>query len=200
MQDNSHTSISIIKNHVEKWRRANRLSRETMVQFIVEAHETHGFDVVSGIEFSPNAKDTYERMKVNADRVYRWLDDVTTDKNLMPANFMVSVLAALPADVRVACMSEMFCSIGVVASTSDGAIDEELEVNQHLPIIMKETHEALQSVVKLNEGLDEKNLLSAHQEIGEAINTMSRFQRLVKRAIAVRSKVGSAIRLVSRAK
>lgn len=196
MQSTPHTSISILKNHVEKWRKQNQYSRETAAAYIVEAHEALGFDMTTGIRFDPHIKDAYERMKVNSARIYRWLDDVTTDRNLLPANFMISVLAALPLDLRVACFSEMFCCVGVVASASDSSVEEELEVNRHLPGMMKETHEALQSVVQLTSGLDEKNLLNAHQEVGEAIHTMTRFQKLVKRAIAVRSKVGQALRVV----
>lgn len=196
MQNTSHTMISTLKNHFEAWRKANNFSRETAVAYVVEAHEAHGFDVVSGIRFDPNTKDAYDRMKVNADRVYRWLDDVTTDRNLLPTNFIPSILAALPLECRVACVSEMFAPISVFASAAESAEDEELEVNRHLPGMMKETHEALQAVVHLNSGLDEKNLLSAHQEIGEAIHVMSRFQKLVKRAIAVRSKVGQVLRVV----
>lgn len=40
-------------------------------------------------------------MKVNADRVFRWLDDGTKDTNLVPANFVPSILAALPTDLKV---------------------------------------------------------------------------------------------------
>ncbi len=196
MQNTPHTLISVLKTHVEQWRKENDFSRETAVAYIVDAHEAHSFDVVSGLRFDPYTKDAYERMKVNSARVYRWLDDVTTDRNLLPANFIPSILAALPLERRVACVNQMFASIGLLATATEGAEDEELEVNRHLPGMMKETHEALQAVVHLNSGLDEKNLLSAHQEIGEAIHVMSRFQKLVKRAIAVRSKVGQVLRVV----
>lgn len=196
MQNTPHTLISVLKNHVEQWRKENDFSRETAAAYIVEAHEELGLDVATGLRFDPHIKDAYERMKVNSCRIYRWLDDVTTDKNLLPANFIPSVLAALPMARRVACVSEMFLLVGVVASASDVIAEEELDVNRHLPGIMKETHEALQSVVQLNSGIDEKNLLSAHQEIDEAIQSMTRFQRLVKRAIAVRSKIGKALRVV----
>lgn len=196
MRNTSLTLITILKNHVEQWRKENDYSRETAVAYIVEAHEALGADVITGIRFDPHIKDAYERMKVNSCRVYRWLDDVTTDKNLLPTNFIPSILAALPVERRVACVSEMFAPIGLVASATSEALEGELDVNRHLPSIMKETHEALQAVVHLQAGVDDKNLLSAHQEIDEAIQSMTRFQRLVKRAIAVRSKIGKALRVV----
>lgn len=196
MCSESHTTISVIKTHFEKWRKEQRYSRETAIQFVTNAHEALGFDVVSGIRFNPNTDDVFERQHCNAERVYRWLDDVTTDRNLLPANFIPSILAALPLSERVACMNDLLHSVGLVVSAIDEGIEEDLEVNRHLPGMMKETHEALQSVVQLNAGIDEKNLLSAHQEIDEAIQSMTRFQRLVKRAIAVRSKIGKALRVV----
>lgn len=196
MRSESHTPISVIKTHFEKWRKENRFSRETAIQFVTEAHEALGFDVVSGIRFDPTTQDAFDRQRINAERVYRWLDDVTTDRNLLPANFIPSILAALPLAERVACVNELLSGVGLVASALDDGGEDELEVNRHLPGMMKETHEALQAVVQLNSNMDEKNLLHTHQEVGEAIHAMTRFQKLVKRAIAVRTKVGQALRVV----
>lgn len=196
MQSTSHTTIATIKNYVEAWRKANQFSRETAVQIIVETHEKLGFDVVSGIHFSPNTKDAYERMKVNADRVYRWLDDVTTDRNLLPANFMVSVIAALPIEMREACVSEIFFKIDIVAEACKHSDECDLNVSEHLPELMKETHEALHSSAILATGLTDENLLTAKKELGDAEQKIGRFRRLVLGAIAARNRIGKALRVV----
>ena len=196
MRSESHTLISVIKTHFEKWRKENRMSRETAIQFVTEAHEALNFDVVSGIRFDPITQDTFDRQRINAERVYRWLDDVTTDRNLLPANFIPSILAALPLAERVACVNELLSGVGLVVSALDEAGEDEMEVNRHLPSLMKETHEALQAAVLLSGGMDDKSLLHTDQEVGEAIQSMTRYQRLVRRAMALRSKVGQALRVV----
>ncbi len=96
MRDVSHkTWIAIVLDHVNAWRKANGWSRETVVQMIVEAHECTNGPVVTGIKFEPHTADTFERWKVNADRVFRWLDDSSKDTNLLPTNFIPSILAAM---------------------------------------------------------------------------------------------------------
>ncbi|MCS9500340.1 hypothetical protein N1E27_29850, partial [Pseudomonas aeruginosa] len=92
MRTESHTLISTLLGVVNQWRRREGWSRETVVQHIVEAHERIQGALVTGIVFDPPTRDTTERMKVNADRVFRWLDDGTKDTNLVPANFVPSIL------------------------------------------------------------------------------------------------------------
>lgn len=83
MRSESHTLISTLLGVVNQWRRREGWSRETVVQQIVEAHERIQGALVTGIVFDPPTRDTTERMKVNADRVFRWLDDGTKDTNLV---------------------------------------------------------------------------------------------------------------------
>ncbi|MBN0437935.1 hypothetical protein JTM67_36255, partial [Pseudomonas aeruginosa] len=84
MRNESHTLISTLLGVVNQWRRREGWSRETVVQHIVEAHERIQGALVTGIVFDPPTRDATERMKVNADRVFRWLDDGTKDTNLVP--------------------------------------------------------------------------------------------------------------------
>lgn len=96
------TWIAIIREHLDAWRRENHWSRETLVQQIVEAHERLRFDRLTGLRFEPSTTDPYNRQKVNAERVYRWLDDLTKDKNLLGANLLPSILAGMPVERRLA--------------------------------------------------------------------------------------------------
>ena len=83
MRDVSHkTWIAIVLDHVNAWRKANGWSRETVVQMIVEAHDRMNGQVVTGIKFEPHTADTFERWKVNADRVFRWLDDSSKERRV----------------------------------------------------------------------------------------------------------------------
>ncbi len=79
MRSMSQTTITILRDEITEYRRGKRLSRETVAAGIVDAHERLGADVVTGIRFEPKTVDAFERTKVNADRIFRWLDDVTKD-------------------------------------------------------------------------------------------------------------------------
>lgn len=75
--------ITILREHVEAWRKSNDWSRESMADLIVKAHEDIGGPAFSGIRFDPPTKDAFERMRVNADRIFRWLDDSTIAASLL---------------------------------------------------------------------------------------------------------------------
>jgi hypothetical protein len=127
MRQVPHTLIGTIREHVIKWRTELRLSREKIVQIIVEAHEQVGD--VSGIVFDPMTRDEDERRKVNAERVFRWLDDQSKENNLLPANFIPSILAAMPIERRAACASEILVSIGLGVRMLDESDDADPDIN-----------------------------------------------------------------------
>src|SRR5471030_1880418 len=101
MRNESHqTFIGTMRDHVIAWRKREGWSRESVVAAIVDAHELTEGPATTGIAFDPTTRDVFERQKVNADRVFRWLDDEGKDTNLLPANFIHSIWAAMPIDVR----------------------------------------------------------------------------------------------------
>lgn len=128
MRNESHTLISTLLGVVNQWRRREGWSRETVVQHIVEAHERIQGALVTGIVFDPPTRDTTERMKVNADRVFRWLDDGTKDTNLVPANFVPSILAALPTDLKVQALGDILTPLGVSVRLIGGDAGQRPEV------------------------------------------------------------------------
>lgn len=178
MQRSSHTWIATIRDAVEAWRKQQGWSRETAAQMIVEAHEREGLHRVSGIVFDPQTRDTYERMKVNADRIFRWLDDVTKDNNLLCANFIPSILAALPSDLRMHLVDDLLRGHGMacrmVATESD-----ESPIGM-LRSMMIESSEAQQAVAALLDGEDPGELEHAQHQIAEAREVLRNAQNMVE--------------------
>jgi hypothetical protein len=183
MQHSSHhpSWISIVRDAVEAWRKQNGWSRETAAQMIVEAHERNGLHQVSGIVFDPHTRDAYARMKVNADRIFRWLDEVTKDRNLLPANFILSILTALPADLRMHTINKMLwpvelgCrQIGAVCSSRPLAL---------LQAMLAEAADAESAVAALVDGIDPGELETAHQKLTEAITAFTRARDTVESLI-----------------
>lgn len=197
MQHETHSDLSILRHHFNAWRKANQFSRETAVQLVVEAHEQGGFDIASNIRFEPPTRDAFERMRVNADRVTRWLDDETKENNLLPFNFHKSILAALPLSYRAAAMNDMYRCIGIAVHAID--VEEgELNINHHLCDIVKETGEAVQAVAQLHASTDHTALLRADKEAAEAVESLSKFRRVLAKAIEKSKKVAQVFHVKGR--
>lgn len=170
MRNMSQSLIAILLEEISEYRRVHRLSRETVAQAIVEAHERLGADSVTGIRFEPKTVDAFERTKVMADRIFRWLDDKTKDGNLLPANFLPSILAGLPEEVTRRALDRILMPLGFAVRA--------LAVQQPLvpfsvvvaTTLMREQNEAGIAVTGLIDGYDRRELEGAHQQVSEAID------------------------------
>ncbi|WP_341743114.1 hypothetical protein [Azonexus hydrophilus] len=184
MQRATHPSpIGIIRDHIEAWRRDNRWSRETVADMIVQAHVRIGGPVFSGIVFEPPTTDTFERMRVNADRVFRWLDDTTKDKNLLPCNFLLSVLAALPEDRRVVLLNDLLAPLALhVEAGGDGDDDvshaELVEAFQH---IVDHSAQATVATSLLLDGISPGEVEHAEKKLGLIASTVKKARGLMAR-------------------
>jgi hypothetical protein len=183
MRDVSHkTLIAIVLDHVNAWRKANCWSRETVVQEIVKAHIHIGGAEATGIRFEPQTADTFERWKVNADRVFRWLDDSSKDTNLLPANFLLSVLAAMPLDVRQHCLDDVLRGVGVAVRPLVG-VAQGMDTIETLRGLISENSDAQRAVAALLNGATHDELLSAQRELAESVATTQAALASVEAAI-----------------
>ncbi|WMD23327.1 hypothetical protein RAS12_13430 [Achromobacter seleniivolatilans] len=176
--------IAVVRDHVSAWRKSLDWSRETLVDSIVKAHESLNGPAVTGIRFEPPTGDTFSRMKVNADRVSRWLDDESKENNLLPANFLPSVLAAMPHDRRRHCVDDLLRSLNLAVRTlaTDGA--ETLSVGQ-LGNVLREQAEASAALAALLDGKATKGeLIQAHRETSESIVALRQARATVERQMA----------------
>lgn len=191
MRHESHkTWISILREAVNDWRKREQWSRETVAQRIVETHELRRLDDLTGIRFEPNTRDAFERTKVNADRIFRWLDDETKDSSLLPANFIDTVLGALPADLRMRCVDEMLRPLGIASRSLEDTEDSALDVRHHLCDMIREDSEAQRAIADLMDGANPHSLERAHREVTESIEANTRIRRVIEGAM---SKVGKVM-------
>lgn len=178
MKNNLHgkTLIGAIREHVIAWRKVEGWSRETVAQLIVEAHEQVG--EVSGIVFEPETRDVCEIREVNAQRIFRWLDDETKSGNLLPANFIPSILAAMPTERRLACASEIMVMIGLGACLPSESDDEQLDIN-HVFEAQMAHGKALQAATAAVQNPTPENLEAADLHMTQAIEKTKRMSRLI---------------------
>ena len=170
MRDQSQkTLIGIVREYLGVWRKREGWSRETLADQLVQAHMQAGAHLSTGIEFSDH-RDTFERMKNNADRVFRWLDDESKDSTLLPSNFLPSVLAAMPVDLRLRCLDEILSPLGLEVRTRDKSNSPALDVALHLVSNIKESAEAQVAVAALQDGATDAELDRALAEVTDQRN------------------------------
>lgn len=185
MRNESHsvTLIGTMRAAIGEWRKREGWSRETAVQVIVEAHEKLAAPAATGIVFDPNTRDTFERAKVNADRVFRWLDDEGKDNNLLPANFIPSILAAMPADIRLHCLDAILRPLGVAVAGLDATAPADFDATPHLVSMIKEGGEAQLALVAVKPGASIATLESALKEVGDVRESTNRAAHAISAAI-----------------
>lgn len=182
--ESNRTLIAIVREHTSAWRKSLGWSRETMVDAIVQAHDQRGGPATTGIRFEPHTQDTFARTKVNADRVFRWLDDETKDNNLLPANFLPSVLAAMPHDRRRHCVDDLLRPLNLAVRTlaTEGS---DVMCIALLATVLREQAEASAALAALLDGqATREELIQAHRETSESIVALRQARATVERQMA----------------
>lgn len=169
-------SLTLLR-YVNAWRKRDGLSREAAAVTIVEAYRAVGEPPV-GSDFRAS-KDAYEDARINAQRVFRWLDDQTKDCTLLPFNFAPAILAALPPDLCLACVDELLFGLGLSARRVEGGL-AGAQVATVLASVAKESGEATASLADLVDGATPAELDRAHREVTEAVAANTEALRLVE--------------------
>ena len=189
-RDMRRTLIAIVMDYVNRWRKANGWSRETVSHVIVEAHQKTGGEEITGIVFDHSRQDAFTRHKNAADRIFRWLDDSTKDSNLLPANFLLSILAAMPMDMRVACLNDLLRSICVTVRPFV-ACQDRFDAADMLRRVIKDQSEAEMALVDLVDGATYEELTKASKELSDVIVVVTDVQRRIETAIRRRNEKDS---------
>ncbi|AEJ01235.1 hypothetical protein Nit79A3_1403 [Nitrosomonas sp. Is79A3] len=168
MQHKSHKRswISVVSDHVEGWKSANKWSRETTAEAIVNKYHEIYPNGLPGVEEFSNHPDMFTRNRVNATRIFRWLDDRTKDKNFLDSNFLSVILQALPDGIRLHCLNEMLRPMDIVAGSVEqqGIISQDKPIS-HLKSLIKESAEACHAITDLIDGETYDELVKAQQEL-----------------------------------
>lgn len=174
MRNDSHkprkTVIAMVRDALDSWRKVNRWSQSTAVEEVVQAHHAIGADVSTEILFEDAraGRDEIARQKVNAERVYRWLDE-DKSHNLLPANFLPSVLAALPMDSRVELANDILAPCGLAVRAIQPGEQSGFNPMEHLGALLTEFPQAKQALMKMASCDSHETALAAMRELDDAI-------------------------------
>lgn len=166
MRHDPHTFIGLISKCVNTWRKREGWSRETVVIEILRTYSAAGGEVTTGITFGNSEGDMITKAKVNAERLYRWLDDVNKDNNLLPANLVPFIILALPMDIRLELVNQMLTGSRLAARIIDSDVDGCIVAA--VAAMAKEGGEGVAALVTLNENSTPEEIDRAHREVSEA--------------------------------
>lgn len=179
--------VAILRAEIEAWRTASRMSREAVAIVIIEAHEASGADAATEISFQFAGSDSYDRAKKSAQKIFRWLDEGN-----LPAQLVPSILAALPPERRLTCLSQMYCGLGIEVRPVNSDDVAVVNLTTHLPVVMKEAGEAQLALVSLPAEATDAALFAVHRELTEAEQACANAARDVMATITARQAGRSA--------
>lgn len=171
-----------LREQVQAWCKREGLSREDAASAIVQQHYGAGFDARSGIVFeelyrraAPEASaqrlpPTERALRTAADRIFRWLDDETKDKNLLPASFLPSMLLALPEEDSLNVVNSILAPIGMEAFTrlpQRRTSESDLKPAELLRDLVLRTGDAEKALAEMLDGIDPGELGAARKELRE---------------------------------
>jgi hypothetical protein len=179
---NNETWIALTLKHLNSWRGEQGWGRESLVSEIEKAHDSIAGPARMGIRFEPKTTDVFERMKVNADRVYRWLDDQTKESNLLTLNFTESILSAMPTDVALNWLNDLLMPKGFVVRSMLNTKHDVFNVKK-LQDMITEYGEAQVSVAALLDGCSQQELLDARRQLSDALEITQKMMAAAEASI-----------------
>ena len=186
----------LIKDMIDGWRRGLQLSQSKIVARVVEAHKAIDGERVTEILFEEerSGRDLTHCQKINMQKVYRWLganDHNEDGPGNMPANFLPSVLAALPMDLRIQLANDILAPCGLVAHSATISSEDAFDPSQHVVTMLKELPEAKKAAFDLTRCGSDEALKRAHIEGIEAKQALAAFIDSVEGEMAKRGTLRS---------
>ena len=189
MQSKLHRKswVSIVAFHVDVWKTSNKWSRETRAEAIVSAYNRIYPNGLPGIKEFSQASDLFRRLSTDACCIFRWLDDITKDRNLLEANFLPVILEAMPEDIRLNCINDLLRPMNVVSQSISAEPVTDTFTLSSVKNLIKEGSDACQAVADLVDGETYDELVKAQQELIELEKSTRDIQLTISKKLAARN-------------
>lgn len=190
------TWVESLKRHLSAWKKEAGISEITMFDEIVKAHDRISGPTKTGIHFS-DGKDEYNRQKANAIRIKRLLVDdeegIGREQADQLVNLMPSILAAMPAHLRISFLNEYLSPLDLHVAANEEAGDGTVGISD-LAEMMHEDAKAQQSLAAVLQNQDVAVLTEAHNAILKSIETKKQKGRFIAAMIRAKTATGSALK------
>jgi hypothetical protein len=192
--ESHETWVDSLKRHLSAWKKESGRSEMTLFDEIVAAHVRIGGPLKTGIRFN-DGEDTFNRQKANAMRIKRLLSDepVSDEQADQLVNLMPSILAALPAHLRISFLNEYLSPLDLHVVANDA--DEEGEVGlSGLTETLHKDSRVHQTMAAVIQNPDIATLKAAQVAIQDAIETKKKHGRIVTAMLRAKTGAGAAIK------
>ena len=165
---------ALIKDMLDGWRRIRRWSQSAVIDEVVRAHKSIDAERSTEIIFEEErpGRDLTHCQKINMQKVYRWLGSGESDDDSpgnMPANFLPSVLAALPLDLRIQLANDILAPSGLAVRALSVGEDGEFDPIDHLAVFLVEFPQAKQAVMKMSVCRSKDTAMQAIKELDDVV-------------------------------
>ncbi len=176
------THVESLKRHLNAWNKESGMSEMTMFDEIVAAHIRIGGPEKTGIHFS-DGKDEYNRQKANAIRIKRLLvddeDGVGKEQADQLVNLLPSILAAMPAHLRISFLNEYLAPLDMHVSSNEESEDGEVTIGD-LAEVMRTDAQKHQLLAQLIEGADAETLQKALNALNASVAETKKRSRIIQ--------------------
>ena len=194
------THVESLKRHLNAWKKDSGMSEMTMFDLIVAAHIRIGGPEKTGIHFS-DGKDEYNRQKANQIRIKRLLaeseEGIGREQADQLVNVLPSILAAMPANLRISYLNEYLAPLDMHASSNEESEDGEVTVRD-LAEVMHTDAQKHQLLAQLIEGADAETLQSALNALNASIAATKKRSRIIQGLIRTGKFLGKFTKLPKR--
>ncbi|WP_431688936.1 hypothetical protein [Hahella sp. NBU794] len=197
MSANKHRLV-ILTKHLNRWLEKANVSQTAAAQEIVEQFRALGLDKELQAEdiFFMDTGDVFTDANTNRQKIFRWLGYMDNGtKKSMGRLWLVeqAIVAAMPADIRVAYLNEVFGDCGVcISSLSQDRSCSRLDVSRVVESMIKEDSEAQIALLKLGVSPTPAQVCDAHLELRESVGTQLAVLDWLERKFPVLAKKKSA--------
>jgi len=202
------THVESLKRHLNAWKKESGMSEMTMFDEIVAAHVRIGGVEKTGIQFS-DGKDEYNRQKANSIRIKRLLvdgeDGIGREQADQLLNLLPSILAAMPAHLRISFLNEYLAPLDMHVSSNEESEDGEVTIGD-LAEVMRTDAQKHQLLAQLIEGMDAETLQKALNAMNASVVETKKRSRIIQGLIRTgrflgkftkRSQVNHAVKVTA---
>lgn len=203
----SHESpVDSLKRHLKVWKRRGpagdgskgAFSEQTICDEIVKTFERLGGAAKTGMHFSSNSKDEFNRLKANAVRISRMMrdDEVETDDQFTSdslTNLLPYITAAMPRDLAISFWTEYLSPSGFAPQGLDEGDDGELTIRDLSVAIKADSESHLACAAVLQAPDDVAALVEARKSIRMSIAEKLRKSRTIDAMLRAKAAIGKAL-------
>ena len=175
MNITSLNRMEILNKYVQYCVELPRQSRARFTDKVVDAFYALKFDEHLDVKevkinWCVGGDDFEKDMRHNMQKLFRWLDAYQESKANPAKLFYIEqvIVAAMPEDLRVKYLNEVYMCSGVSVTKKAPSKHEELDINDMVKSLIKEGSEAQQAALNLGNNPTKETLTSAIREISES--------------------------------